>query len=88
MTQARRITRLLRAAEEWARGRYREDVVAVGHGEPACCADGRIEAVVELDTVRAGGPSRRVRCIATLELDGTVSCFEAGAAPGEKVTPQ
>ena len=86
MTQASLISRLMQAAEEWARGRYREDVVAVAHSEPAWCADGRIEAVVELATARATGPRGRVRCIATLELDSTVSCFEAGAVPGEHAT--
>ncbi len=86
MTQASLITRFIRAAEEWARGRYHEDVVAVGHGEPACCADGRIKAVVELATVKTGRRPRRVRCTATLELDGTVSCFEAGATSDEKAT--
>ena len=86
MIEARRITRLLRAAEEWAWGRYHEDVVAVAHSEPACCADGRIKAVVELATVKTGRRPRRVRCTATLELDGTVSGYEAGATSDEKAT--
>ncbi len=86
MTQASLITRFIRAAEEWARGRYREDVVAVGHDEPTCCADGRIETVVELDAVRGRSRPRRVRCIVTLELDGTIACFEAGAVPVEHAT--
>lgn len=83
MTQTGLISRLVQAAEEWTRGRHRQDVIAVEHSEPECCEDGRIQTIVELDTSHLAGRSQRMRCIATLELDGTVSCIDAGAKPGK-----
>jgi hypothetical protein len=78
MTQAGLITRLMQAAEEWTRKRYGREVVVVSHGDAERYADGRIQAVVELDTLKTGERPRRVRCIATLEPDGTVSCLGEG----------
>lgn len=83
MTQAGLISRLVQAAEEWTRGRYRQDVVAIDHSDPACCEDGCLQTVVELETSPHAGRRQRIRCIATLEPDGTVSCIDAATKPGK-----
>jgi hypothetical protein len=79
MTEAGLITRLMQAAEEWGRRRYHQEVVVVEHKEPECCPDGRMSAVIELDTAKGKHRAQPVRCIATMELDGTISCVEARA---------
>lgn len=78
MTEAGLITRLLQAAEDWGRRRYHEPVAVVGHSGPDCCADGAIRAEVELAAGHPGKRPRRTRCIVTLEVDGTLSCWAAG----------
>jgi hypothetical protein len=79
MTQAGLIARLVQAAETWGYRRYQQEVVVVEQSQPECCPDGRMKTEIELEPVKGGQGGRRLRCIATLELDGTVSCIEAGA---------
>jgi hypothetical protein len=75
MTQAGLISRLVQAAADWTRGRYRQDVVVVEHSDPECSEDGRVQTIVELEASPRKGRRQRMICIATLELDGTISCL-------------
>jgi hypothetical protein len=83
MTEAGLIGRLVQAAEEWARRRYRQDVFVIANHEPERDEDGRLQTVVELIRSTPSGKMQPARCIATLEPDGTISCFALEGKPGK-----
>ncbi|GAC1563528.1 MAG: hypothetical protein NVS2B7_37490 [Herpetosiphon sp.] len=68
------LRRLVAAAEAWSRQRGQGPVQAEGDSGLECCADGSVRTTVELQPMRPGAVRIHVRCLVTLEPDGTLAC--------------
>lgn len=76
--QHERLQRMVKAAEDWGRAHLPAPLTIGTVQAPECCADGSLQTTIELES--AGRQSRRVRCLVTLERDGTLSCYVPDAA--------
>ena len=71
------LRRMVHAAEQWGHEHFGASVTVEVLNGPQCCPDGSLQTAVALQP--AGGQQKPVRCLVTLEPDGTLACFAPDA---------